>query len=283
MHDQQSEGNNGTLHSWALSLWGEARDAALARPYKLPFDETLVLPPDPSIPQVASSSAAASLDVSPTSIGPPAMASHHTVPTKTYARPTAHLPDDHGEAPGELHPSTTTTPGEPWPTAVVIDDEAIALGGSDAEPSSGPISPFGGRVSALVKSSAWLFIGGSMAVAVSLGLGLSFVILRRRRRLALERGPNTRGYFFEALSGQDDADRVAMRNMPRTGEASAGRTRALYDAFALDDSDESDDGAEAGERLGGATYTDEGEGEGTSAPERPRSPAGDEAATLLGR
>ena len=224
VHDQQTNNQNGTFNWWKLSLWGESRDPALAKLYKLPGDDQLILPGDPHMSTATSTieheSSTIAVEVPTAVLTPTAtMPEHHTKPTKSYARPTEHLPDDHGMQTGELHP--------PRPTEAAEED---IVEEPSSTPASGIVGTFSGMKS-LLKSSTWLFASAAVALAVVLGLGVAFLVIWMRRRRAMS--GHSRGYFFEAVPNED--------MHPMTAVGPGGRTRALYDAFALDDSDDEDD------------------------------------------
>jgi kexin len=236
--DQGASSNfNGSFLGWNMVFWGSAVDPTKTTLFEVPLDEVdVVLPPHESPP-------------------PPPPSSSMASPTSTErGRPTAHLPGDHGEAPGEN--TNATFPGS--------EDAAVSPFPSPSP--SGTSTPTADEgwfsdMSNLVKSQAWFF-GAVGAVAV-FGLGLGVYFWRRRvqaRRL--------RDY-----SSLPEGDELPMSGV-RGGRLAGGggpRTKELYDAFGeVSDGEEEDadeqtrlrSGYEDEHRAGGSRgqYRDEPEG-----------------------
>ncbi|KAJ7827516.1 hypothetical protein B0H14DRAFT_3873676 [Mycena olivaceomarginata] len=155
-------------------------------------------------------------------------ASSMASPTSTErGRPTAHLPGDHGEAPGEN--TNATFPGS--------EDAAVSPFPSPSP--SGTSTPTADEgwfsdMSNLVKSQAWFF-GAVGAVAV-FGLGLGVYFWRRRVQ--------ARG--LRDYSSLPEGDELPMSGV-RGGRLAGGggpRTKELYDAFGEVSDGEEDDADE---------------------------------------
>lgn len=211
MIDRQQKAANGTFNAWQLSLWGSAMDAALAQPYKLPNDAQIQLPRPPNAPPEPSSAILST--VAPTA------SSESSI--KSFARPTEHLPDDHGEAIGEAHETFDD-----------LRQTSTPVPGADEN---------AGRLASLLTNSSWLIAVAVIALLVPACL-VAILLIRRRRRGGP--GAGRAGYFFESVP-IEDVDGHRMRSLERghasAGAGAGGRTKALYDAFALDDSEEEDD------------------------------------------
>ncbi|GAA5888096.1 hypothetical protein JCM6882_000279 [Rhodosporidiobolus microsporus] len=287
----------GYFHRFQMQLWGSSIDASLAKPYELPFEyddpeeeqqdeePTLIIPAP-----VATSSAADGADP--------------LEPTKTYVKPTAHLPDDHAEATGEAHSSfadgyhpetTTTTAPVEWITEVStinfepLGESDISAPAADAT-STGSLSSsslydqtpgYLSGLSSLVGSTTWLFVAFGVIIVFIAGTG-AFFLLRRHARNKSSRagGAGGRGGYafapatdFEDYDEEEDEDLVPMSAMERgrvrlggaEGERAGGggRTKELFNAFALDsdeddDEDEDEGGARTAQRRTAAIELQEG-------------------------
>lgn len=188
--------SNGTFLGWNMKLWGSAIDPSKAVKYEVPLVEN-VLPVHIEAPVLPS----------PTS-------------TKILSKPTAHLPGDHGTAPGEntkpAFSSQTPGPtGKPNPTADVGWFPSL---------------------SNLVSSQKWFF-GAAGAVAL---FGTCMGVFFWRRRKARLAGYGT-------LPASDDMSMSALVTGRRNGAITSSRpTRELYDAFGeVSDEDEDHDEATA--------------------------------------
>lgn len=278
MRDRQNNRRFGKFYSYQLQLWGSAIDASLATPYQLPsdadVDEDEPLPP----PVIAVSTTSAAAEAEQTM--------DQAAPTKTHVKPTAHLPDDHAEATGEAHSSFGEDYHQPTATpAPVLDDDPTELdseagdgdndgdgaatgsdessssetGGSLYDQTPGYLSGLG----ALVGSTTWLFVAAGVIVVFVAGT-TAFLCLRRRRGANAAGGGGRGGYAFAPATDFDDDfdddegdDLVPMsameRGRVRLGEGGAGggggRTKELFNAFALD-SDDEDAGTELVDRGG---------------------------------
>ncbi|KAJ7085743.1 peptidase S8/S53 domain-containing protein [Mycena belliarum] len=202
--DQKSPAHNGSFLGWNMILWGSSIDPSKATLYEVPLDDAdVVLPPHETPPPSPTSSAAIS--------------------TKQHAKPTAHLPGDHGDAPGEN--TNATFPGQA--------DTTIPSPSPSLAASSTPTADEGwfSDMSNLVKSQAWFF-GAVGAVAV-FGIAAGVYFWRRRVQQRL------RNY-----STLPEGDELPMSGV-RGGRLSGGpRTKELYDAFGEVSEDEEDDADE---------------------------------------
>ncbi|GAA6016514.1 hypothetical protein JCM10207_002823 [Rhodosporidiobolus poonsookiae] len=280
VRDRQTNGKTGVFHSFSLQLWGSSIDASLAKPYELPmqYDDDVLNDPD-------GDDEAVPVPVPTTTAGDGAT-SDILAPTKTYVKPTAHLPDDHAEATGEAHssfadgyhPSTTGKPTSAAGNAeedyelpadagdeldVVPSATSSSSGGSDSLYDQTPGYLAG--LSSLVGSTTWLFVALGTIVVFAAGTG-AFFLLRARQRRRGGGGGGRGGYAFAPATdfedyNEDDEDLVPMSAMERGRvrlqgqEGERGRTRELFNAFALDSDEEEDDEDEArgAERRGSVT------------------------------
>lgn len=278
MRDRQNNRRFGKFFSYQLQLWGSAIDASIATPYQLPADGDDQVDNDSAPVAVPTSAAAAD------------QSTDKSAPTKTYVKPTAHLPDDHAEATGEAHSSfgedyhqPTATPAPVLEDPEQLDSETDAssdggLDGGDSDDEDDSTSSSGGGsgslydqtpgylsgLSALVGSTTWLFVAAGVIVIFVAGT-TAFLCLRRRaasRRNAAGGSGARGGYAFAPSTDFDDDfdvdegdDLVPMSAMERGrvrlaegGEGGGGgRTKELFNAFALD-SDDEDAGTELVDR-----------------------------------
>ncbi|KAJ6618790.1 peptidase S8/S53 domain-containing protein [Mycena sp. CBHHK59/15] len=204
--DQASEAHNGSFLGWNMAFWGSAIDASKATLYDVPSDDAdTVLPPHETPPPTPTTSLATS--------------------TKTHSKPTAHLPGDHGTAPGEN--TNATFPGQ--------EDTAVPGGLPSPSPSTTPTADEGwfADMSTLVSSQAWFF--GAVGAVALFGLAAGVYFWRRRvLRLRLR--------DYATLPAGDSVPMAGVRN----GRLGGGpRTKELYDAFGeVSDDDEEEDADE---------------------------------------
>jgi kexin len=184
-----------------MTLWGSTRDPTNVKTYTVPLIDTLLPPVETHT-------------TTPTS----------TSSTKTLAKPTAHLPGDHGTAEGENHKPAFS----PNPSAVTST--------STPTPDEGWFSD----MSNLVSNNKWFF----GAIGAVLIFGIAALVYFWRRRLARWK----RGHYT-SLRADDD---VAMDNINRDGRwgAAGPPARELYDAFGEVDEDDEDADEETGLRSG---------------------------------
>ncbi|GAA5931166.1 hypothetical protein JCM3775_004952 [Rhodotorula graminis] len=223
VRDRQNNRRSGKFYSYQLQLWGSAIDASIATPYQLPADADDQ--PEDDVPVAVPTSAAAD------------QSTDKLAPTKTYVKPTAHLPDDHAEATGEAHSSfgedyhqPTATPAPVLEDTEQLDSETDAssddvLDGGDASDSidgdgddDSALSGVGSGslydqtpgylsgLSALVGSTTWLFVAAGVIVIFVAGT-TAFLCLRRRaasRRNAAGGSGARGGYAFAPSTDFDD-------------------------------------------------------------------------------
>lgn len=248
MLDRQNDDKNGTFKDWKMMLWGSCVDAASQKPYKMSDDAEIYLPQPPhhKIPANITTLTTTFVSNGQTLTRTTTVTAAHDLTTKSYLKPTAHLPDNHGQATGESdHPldglptSTlvqltgtlpdilpTSTPGSSNSSMTEQDSDTSYLG------------PF----SRLADSDTWLYIAAGSIIIFLGATGAYFMYRRQKQR---------RG--FQLLGGgQDGMPMTALdrgRAMFGLGGSSASRARgratgeeprakSLYDAFALSDSDE---------------------------------------------
>jgi len=185
-----------------MVFWGSAIDSSKATLYEVPHDDAdTALPPHDTPRPSPTMSAATS--------------------TKQHAKPTAHLPGDHGDAPGEN--TNATYPGQ--------EDTTIPSASPSPTSPSTPTADEGwfSDMSNLLKSQAWFF-GAVGAVAI---FGIAAGIYFWRRRVLRLRNYST----------VPEGDELPMSGV-RNGRLSGGRTKELYDAFGEVSDDDEDDADE---------------------------------------
>lgn len=192
MTDQDDPESRGRFLGWSMALWGSAIDAAKAKKFEEPVvDNALPAVNDPSRPII---------DID----HPDATAS------TVHAKPTDHLPDDHGHATGDktkpAFPSQTTNPGEDDPSEAWFD-----------------------HVSGLASAQKWFF--GALGAVVVFIIGA--VVFFWRRRAARQKLAE-----YRSLAADDiHMDHVGQERGPATARGGARTSRALYDAFGEPSSD----------------------------------------------
>jgi len=202
--DQNKEDESGMFLGWTMTMWGSVKDASQPlKIYDVPVIDT-ILPPT-----------AAQSDDSHMSTPIPAPTT-----TKTIAKPTAHLPGDHGDASGEAdRPAFPATK----PTDTVADAAE-----SSALPTTTPTADEGwfSDLSNLVTNQIWFFVAISAVALFGILVGIFFWRRRARRRAA-----------YTSLPENDD---VAMSSIGRSAHGGQ-RTKELYDAFGEVSDDEDAD------------------------------------------
>lgn len=261
-----------------MQLWGSAIDASKAKPYELPEEEDQY-PEDPlntGQGQTNPSNVATSENAAATS--------DPLSPTKAYVKPTVHLPDDHAEATGEAHssfgeayPTPSLNPGDVKDPSQLAEEEeehdvSIPYSSEETGKSSSLYDQTPGYLaglSTLVGSTTWLFVAFGTIVIFVAG-ATAFLVLRRRRSKA-GAGNGGRGAFDflpqSDFDDDDDGERVPMSAMERgrlrLGDDEGGRTRELFNAFALNSEDEDDESDGEGRHrvkrsTEGVAYSDRG-------------------------
>ena len=194
--DQNRPDSNGTFLGWNIALWGSTIDPAKAKNYEVPVIEDR-LPPI----------------LSPESVPVPSPTSS----TKQHAKPTAHLPGDHGVVTGE-----NTKPAFPSVTGTGLNPTAtISPPAVSGTPDVGWFSDLG----KLVKNQKWFF--GALGAVSLFGISAGIFFWRRRSNRLVE---------YSSLNNDDDVGMTALGSSmsPRT-------TRELYDAFGEVSDDEDDE------------------------------------------
>ncbi len=185
---------SGSFLGWTMTLWGSVIDASKAKTFVLADPDT-PFPPPPQADDIPAST--------------PSNAA-----SKSYPKPTAHLPGDHGTAEGEADKPAFGQDDATQPTISSTPDEGWFPG-----------------INKLVTNSKWVF--GAVGIVVVFGLSAGAYLLWRRRAAARRmRGDYT------SVAG----DEVALSSMRVGGGRSAARgggTKELYDAFGeVSDDDE---------------------------------------------
>lgn len=198
--DQNSQDNSGSFLGWTMSLWGSVIDASKAEKFELANPDTpFPPPPDPDDTSSPAQSATTS---------------------KSYPKPTEHLPGDHGAAEGEATRPAFSSLQSDIVEATASPPVASASESLNPAPDEGW---FPGMYK-LVSNSKWVF--GAASVVVVFGLGVGVFLLWRRRK--------ARRSQYTSLAGGD----VPMDAIERGKRAT--RTRELYDAFGTVSDDEDD-------------------------------------------
>ncbi|KAG6854699.1 hypothetical protein C0991_002410 [Blastosporella zonata] len=196
--DQETpETSNGAFLGWNMKFWGSTIDPAKALTFEVPLVDNVL----------------------PVHIVPPVFPTPTITSTKVLSKPTAHLPDDHGTAPGE-NTNPAFSSALPGPTSTPVPSADVGWFPS---------------LSNLVASQKWFF-GAIGAVALfAIGMGV-FFWRRRKARLA----------HYNALPAGDDLSMSALATGRRSTLPTGNRpTRELYDAFGelSDDDEDADEGA----------------------------------------
>ncbi|GAA6052768.1 hypothetical protein JCM3770_003542 [Rhodotorula araucariae] len=267
VRDRQGNRKSGKFFSYQLQLWGSAIDASLAKPYQLPSDdgdedEEEQLPVVVVVPTTTTDVAATAIETA-----------DKTATTRTIKKPTDHLPDNHAEQTGEAHSSFGEDYHQPTATPAPViaepedDDDGFNDGTDDgvdvsepaaASPSSGyswgslydQTPGYLSGLSSLVGSTTWLFVAAGVIVVFVAGTTAFLFLRRRAARRSAAGGGGRGGYAFAPATDfedfdDDDEDLVPMSAMERgrgvrlSGDG-GGRTRELFNAFALDSDDEAD-------------------------------------------
>ncbi|KAK7038031.1 PHOMO B domain-containing protein [Favolaschia claudopus] len=238
--DQTPSSNfNGSFLGWNMMFWGSAIDASKAKPFDVPLDDVDVIFPPPELPP------------------PPPPSSSVSVPTSTkqHTKPTAHLPGDHSDAPGEN--TNATFPGQ--------EDTTIPSPLPSSSGSSTPTADEGwfSDMSNLVQSQKWFFGAAGAVVVFAVAAGLFFWRRRVQERKLRD---------YSSLPEGDELPMSGVRSGRLTGGTggSGPRTKELYDAFGeVSDDDEDDADEQTRLRSGyedepgraGGSYRDEPEGD----------------------
>ncbi|GLB34764.1 putative kex protein [Lyophyllum shimeji] len=188
--------SNGTFLGWNMKFWGSTIDPSKARKYEVPLVENVL----------------------PVHIDPPPLPSTPTT-TKVLTKPTAHLPDDHGSAPGENTNPAFSSVGASGPTGTPNPTADVGWFPS---------------LSNLVANQKWFF--GAVGAVALFGIGMGVFFWRRRKaRLA----------NYSTLPAGDDLSMSALATGRQSGVMTGGNrpTRELYDAFGevSDDDDDNDE------------------------------------------
>lgn len=211
VYDRGHPDKTGNFWAWSMTLWGQSIDPAKAVPWNFPEDSIEYHEKLPAAPNT-------------TVVYRPPQG------TNTLGKPTDHLPDNHGTAPGEDHQDFT-------------NGTSIA----NPEADTGYLHGF---------KSTFVFAAAGVVLIFATSLCVFFLVRHRRsKRSKLDT-------TYEFVPGEDD-DNMAMgslnggrRKKAAGGKRSATRTKELYDAFGEGSSDEGD--GEMDERAGLTTrYKDE--------------------------
>ncbi|EFP83497.2 kexin [Puccinia graminis f. sp. tritici CRL 75-36-700-3] len=240
---------NGTFEDWAMGMWGECKDPTIQKLFKMPDDAEILLPPSPVsgvaletvMPGLSSSVFGAAATPPPVPLkNPPPLVSDTSMgfsKTKSFVKPTAHLPADHA--------GNTGAPGD-------------------------VVTGMGSMSGYLKGKSSWVFVAFGIAIVLGGCLCGWFFLLRMRRRhdrarfqnevdqgdqgvglLSGARRPgglfqqvlgkaSTRrgnGYGFEPVAGEEDLPMRSLGRGPLDKHPKPGlskpksTTKDLYDAF----------------------------------------------------
>jgi kexin len=199
--DQNAEGHSGAFLGWRMTFWGSTVDPTKTKTYTVPLIDTL-LPP-----------------LEPTNEHPPSSAST----LKTYPKPTANLPGDHGTAEGEKHKPAFSSGIASQPTGLTTPT---------------PDEGWFPDMSNLLSGRKWVF--GALGIVGAFGIAAA-VFFWRRRMARWRRG-------YSSLGTEDG---LAMGIVDRDGRVRTGGvpTKELYDAFGeISDDEDYEDADEPGLR-----------------------------------
>ncbi|PCH37898.1 hypothetical protein WOLCODRAFT_135908 [Wolfiporia cocos MD-104 SS10] len=204
--DQEKEDESGTFLGWSMTMWGSVKDASKPlRLYEVPVVDD-VLPPPPS-ENTDSPSSTTTMPESTTS--------------KTFPKPTEHLPGDHGNSEGDAH--KPAFPGNQQNGSKPIDDvEESALPTNTPTPDEGWFAD----LSNLVSNQMWFFVAIGAVVLFGIAAGVFFWRRRVRRRA-----------HYTSLPENEDVAMSSIGGGARGGQ----RTKELYDAFGEVSDDEDAD------------------------------------------
>ena len=209
-----------------MSIWGAVQDAEKGhKAYVVPADEFAdVLPPPP--PNNTATATATEMTSTSTVSG---------TGTKSYVRPTEHLPGDHGSAEGDnskpAFSKTTDAAAATKTSAEDVAESAAASASNTPTPDEGWFSD----LSNLVSNQVWFFVAIGAVVLFAVGAGLFFwrrAVLRRRRA------------NYTSLRGDEHVAMGALggRVGGSTTRGPQRTTKELYDAFGeVSDDDEADE------------------------------------------
>lgn len=203
--DQEKESEEGKFLGWTMTFWGSVIDPAQAKTFEVPLLEGTLPPLFPA-------------DDTPVSSPAPTT-------SKTIPKPTAHLPGDHGDAPGEAN--KPTFPGSNSTDAKPVGDAASPSAAPSSSTTPTPDEGWFSDMSNLVTNQVWFFIALGAVVLFGAGAGLFFWRRSVRRR-----------QNYTSLPAGDD---VAMSSVGGAGP----RSKELYAAF-----DEVSDDEDADEHTG---------------------------------
>ncbi|KAJ7766898.1 peptidase S8/S53 domain-containing protein [Mycena metata] len=229
-----ASGHNGSFLGWNMVFWGSAVDPSKTTLFEVPSDDDDTVLPPHETPRPK----------------PPTPTT-----TKQHTKPTANLPGDHGDAPGEN--TNATFPGQPQEDTTIPSASPSPSGTSTPTADEGWFSDMSG----LLKSQAWFF--GAAGAVVIFGLAAGIYFWRRRVRMRKD---------YATLP----ADELPMSGVRGGRVGGGGRTKELYDAFGevSDDDEEADEQTRLYEDEQGASgsrgrtpgqYRDEPEGAGAAA------------------
>jgi len=235
----------GTFEDWAMGMWGECKDPKIQKLFKMPDDAEILLPPSPvsgvALETVMPELSSSVFGAKPTPFkNPPPLVSDTSMgfsKIKSYAKPTAHLPEDH-----------------------------------TGNYTSGDIVTGMGSMSTYLKGkSSWVFVAFGIAIVLGGCLCGWFFLLRMRRQrerarfqtdldgdgedqgIGLLSGARRNGgilqqvlgaasgrgngYGFEPVGGEEDLPMRSMGRGPLDPHHKSGlsktkpTTKDLYDAF----------------------------------------------------
>ncbi|CAD6981515.1 unnamed protein product [Tilletia controversa] len=222
--DRATPEKTGNFFGWSMTLWGASIDASKAVLWNFPG----------TVPE-----AHQTLDGG-------------TAPnTAKPSKPTDHLPDDHGTAPGESHIDFTNPDKSKPPAGAGSPNASVSPALEKPEADTGYLT-------GLRKNSTWLVVAGGVVI-IFLGSLIAFFVLRRnRRRGGGGGGAGTAGGY--EFGGSSRGGRVAGGKRAKGGLAGSrgtgeSRTKELYDAFGAtseDEDDEDDDRDDDDEANAGA-------------------------------
>jgi len=189
--DQSDPDHHGKLLGWNMAFWGSAIDPSKATKFVEPVIDNALPPAD----------------------FPPRPVPNDEPSTTVHAKPTDHLPDDHGQATGE-----NSLPSYPKPTDGTKPRPPPK---QDDTKEDAPSKAWYDHMASLVAAQKWFF-GALGAVTI---FGVAALIYFWRRRLTLQRDQYT------SLAADDISMNALGGGAAAPAAGGTRTTRALYDAF----------------------------------------------------
>ena len=223
--------NHGNFKAWSISFWGECIDETKTVDYILPFErphDSDLLNGDDNNDESNDINDGDNIDEDEDDQQlPPQIPVDSASTTYKYTKPTQHLPDEHHQASDKIpNESYTPTPDEGY-----IDNSTF-----------------------LLNHQTWMIGAGIVGLTLISATATIWFIRRRRAQKFARADEDSRGVYATLNQGNGDSHR-----MTEFSSSNGGRTRELYDAFKLTDSDSEDEENDDDNNSQGQYRDDEGE------------------------